>query len=597
MLEFTYKESVYMLQDYKDVLDLLIKTIKEKKNLEIHEITEILNTAQSVYEAMYDTKEEEVMSYACKHCLQFLLPYTEVLLSKKAVTSDEKSLNSIYGYYRAFFAFVARRSLEHFIIFMEWDKSSARQVYLNRKEVLQGFVYYLNKIAFDPKLKYIIASFPPSYGKSFAVNYYTAWTYGLDMNAGNLRISYSEELVNGFSRSIKDLISDPKYAEIFPDFKRFGGKCFDKEKDSDWKIKGSDMIVSHYSRTREGAITGVRANKNIMFDDLTKGKQEATDSKLHIGLYDKWKTEWFNRRDGSHVNFIFVGTMWSPEDILNKVREDREIETEFVPSKLFKYTWESKNGETVVIRVPLLDENDKSTCEEVMTTKEALFLRETTDEYLFSCVYQQDPIAPSGLVFANENLVKYDIDEVNLQPYSKAVLDPARRGKDNVSMPILRQTFDFEESPHCLVDVLYQQKAMTDLYDDIVRMIIENNVIELVIENNIDTSLAYVIETKLHEKGYNLCEIKEKYATKNKEQRIKDSRGIILKNVRFKERGRYAKNSDYGRFMSDLEKYSFDFANKHDDAPDSLAMYVNEIILEKGKVNKVRGIDRSKLGI
>src|SRR5699024_1250499 len=168
------------------------------------------------------------------------------------------------------------------------------------------------------------------------------------------------------------------------------------------------------------------------------------NSTLHAQLYDRWKTEWYNRRDGDTTKFIFAGTMWSPEDILNRVTQDRESLSEVIESKHFKYVWETKDGSTVFIRIPLLDENDETTCEDVMSTQEARELRDTTDEFLFSCVYQQEPIAPTGLNFADELLNHYDKLPVNQDGkdacynYCLAVLDTTRRGKDNVSMPIFK---------------------------------------------------------------------------------------------------------------------------------------------------------------
>jgi len=581
----------------KDTLAVIIDTIKTSKSMEIGDLIDLVEFMHQIYEPMYETGESEWQSFACKHALKHCLPLTKLLLTKEQVTSDDDMLQKAYLLYRKTFAFVGRRSLEHFIEFMEWERTSHNQIYSNRKEVLYPFVYYLNKMTFNDSGKYLIASYPPSYGKTFVTNYYSAWLYGINLNTSILRMSYSDDLVVGSARSIKELVSSPLFAEVFPDYKRFGGKCFEKEKESEWKIKGADVLTSHYARTRDGAVTGVRANRAIIFDDMTKGKEESTNATLHTALYDKWKSEWVNRRSGSHVKYIFVGTMWSPEDILNRVRMDLERKSPLVPSKLFEYCWETEDGHGVVIAVPLLDVNDKSTCENVITTEEALDLRDTTDEYLFSCVYQQSPIAPSGLVFANDNLLKYNIDDVKFDNYAMAVLDPARRGKDNVSMPIFQIDVKNDRSDHCLVDVLYQMKPMTDLYDDIVQKIIDNNVIDFVIENNIDTSLAFVIETKLKEKGYLNCTIREKYATKNKEERIKNARGVILKRCRFKPRTAYSKNSDYGRFMQDLERYSFDFPNKHDDSPDSLALYVNEIVLDKYRLPKAKAFDRSRLGI
>ena len=65
----------------------------------------------------------------------------------------------------------------------------------------------------------------------------------------------------------------------------------------------------------------------------------------------------------------------------------------------------------------------------------------------------------------------------------------------------------------------------------------------------------------------------------------------------FKDKRAYTRNSDYGKFMNNLTKYSFDYPNKHDDAPDSLALFISEIVLERGKPSKPKPINRARLGI
>ena len=48
--------------------------------------------------------------------------------------------------------------------------------------------------------------------------------------------------------------------------------------------------------------------------------------------------------------------------------------------------------------------------------------------------------------------------------------------------------------------------------------------------------------------------------------------------------------------MTALTTYSFDYANKNDDAPDSLGLFVNEIMEYNGNGGKAKAIDRSLLG-
>ena len=49
-------------------------------------------------------------------------------------------------------------------------------------------------MVFDDGLKFLGVSLPPSYGKSFITNYFSAWCYGLDSSWSILRLSYSDDL-------------------------------------------------------------------------------------------------------------------------------------------------------------------------------------------------------------------------------------------------------------------------------------------------------------------------------------------------------------------------------------------------------------------
>ena len=595
--------------DFKNVINEIVATLKENKDIDLYTSSVMCNNLYNILIEYYkspkdtDPNKGSIEQEACKYSILFLIPFLQGKINQAISTNDLNNIEDLYNLWEKAYALAARRSLEHFIDYMELDMAERDKVLGNRRKVLRPLVYYLNKSYFDPNLEYIEASFPPSYGKTYTLNMFSAWVYGQDINNTILRLSYSQELVLTASRAIQNTIRSPRFADVFSYFVQFEGKAFDKEKESDWIIKGSNTQTSHIARTRDGAVTGVRANTAIIFDDMTKGAEEAVDSNLHSSLYRKWKTEWYNRKTGKRCKYIFAGTMWSPEDILNRVVTDLESTHTMVPSKVGgfeKWVQEATDGSCVIIRVPLLDENGISTCDHVMSTKEAEILRQTTDPFSFSCVYQQDPIAPTGLEFADtelqhfEELPKTEEGEPACGDYSFATLDPARKGKDFVSMPICKED---DQGNHYLVDCLFRKEAMTELYDAIVDKIIEHNVIKLVLENNIDTSLKTILTERLEKRNYFLCEIIEKYNTKKKEQRIKDMRGIVKKCIFFKERRMYTPNSDYGKFMKNFTTYSFDYPNRNDDAPDSIAMYAEEIILGKTKLNKPKGIDRRLLGI
>lgn len=556
----------------------ILSALKTKK-LSQQEKLKWCGSALSILESWF--KEDELKSVnVAKHKL---IPILEKLIEGSNI--DNMAL--FFDYYKKVYCFCAQRDFECFVDYIEWNQP--KKVLANRREVLKPYVNALNRIAFDDDLQYIVVSYAPSMGKSYLATLFTAWGYGLSINNSVIRMSYSDELVLGFSRTVKGIISSPEFAEIFPLFRLYKGKPFEVERESDWKIKNAIVPKSnHIARTRSGSTTGERASFAIIFDDMTKGAEEANSEKVHRDIYDKWLTEWWNRRDGQKCKFIFVGTQWTPEDILNRVIEDRNKVSPLQPTD-DKFVMQSEDKSTIVIRVPMLDENHKTTCPEVYPQEIAEQIEQNTDPFLFSCVYQQNPIAPTGREFAWECIRTYIDKPTNLTPNSMATLDTARKGKDNVSMPIFKND---NNGNHYLIDAIYKQKPMDDLYDEIIEKIIEHKITTLVIENNIDTSLKRLLEDKLHARGIYWCTIIEKYNTVKKEERIKNNRGIIQKQVVFPDKSIVRPNTDIGRMMDNITKYSFDKPNVHDDGIDSVCMYGSEIIMGRGSLSKPKPIKR-----
>lgn len=571
------EEKTTISQTFFDIISVL-KSNKVKEGDKLKWCSSLLGILDSYF------KENDIESV--KNAKKYAIPVLHTLTQK----SNINNMSEFFEYYKKLYCFCAQRDFECFVDYIEFNQP--KKVLANRREVLKPYVDALNRIAFDDKLQYLVVSYPPSMGKSFLATLFTAWGYGLSINNSVIRMSYSDELVLGFSRTIKGIISSPEFSEIFPLFKLYNGKPFEVERESDWKIKNANVPKSnHIARTRNGSTTGERASFAIIFDDMTKGSEEANSESVHRGIYDKWNTEWWNRRDGVRCKFIFVGTQWTAEDILNRIIEDRNKVSPLKETDN-PYVMESEDKSTIVIRVPMLDSEHETTCAEVYPQQIAEQIEQNTDPFLFSCVYQQCPIAPTGREFAWECIRTYRNEELlnaDLTPNSMATLDTARKGKDNVSMPIFKND---NNGNHYLIDAIYKQKAMDDLYDEIIEKIIENKITTLVIENNIDTSLKRLLEDRLHARGIYWCTIIEKYNTVKKEERIKNNRGIVQKQIIFPDKSIIRMNTDVGRMMDNITKYSFDKPNVHDDGIDSVCMYASEIIFRKGILSKPTPIKR-----
>lgn len=568
------KQETTLESTFTDILNVLKSSkMKERDKLDW------CNSALSILEEMY--KQDELGSV--KVAKTKLIP----ILHKLIEGSKIENMALFFDYYKRAYCFCARRDFECFVDYIEWNMP--RKVLANRRNVLKPYVDALNRIAFDDRLQYLVVSYPPSMGKSYLATLFTAWGYGISINNSVIRMSYSDELVLGFSRTVKGIISSPEFAEIFPLFKLYNGKPFEVERESDWKIKNANVPKSnHIARTRNGSTTGERASFAIIFDDMTKGAEEANSESVHRGIYDKWNTEWWNRRDGVRCKFIFVGTQWTPEDILNRIIEDRNKISTLQPTDN-PYVMESEDKSTIVIRVPMLDENHKTTCSEVYPQQIAEQIEQNTDPFLFSCVYQQNPIAPTGRELSWECLQTYIEPPDDLAPYCMAVIDTKRKGKDNLNMFICKPDGN---GKHYLWDAIFSKKPMQSLYNDIIEKIILHRITTLVIENNTDESLKTLLDDRLKARGVYWCKILEKYNTVKKETRIKDNLWTILTLIIFRDKSIVKPNTDLGRLMDNITKYSFDYPNKFDDGPDGTALYASEIILGKSILNKPKPIRR-----
>ena len=113
-----------------------------------------------------DKNREEIKSKACRYSVSFLIPYLEDRIQK---CDDDNDRIKYWELWQKAFAFAGRRSLEHFIDYMEMDMPIPARVLGNRRNVLKPFIYYLNKCAFDAKLQYIEASFPPRVWKKLYI--------------------------------------------------------------------------------------------------------------------------------------------------------------------------------------------------------------------------------------------------------------------------------------------------------------------------------------------------------------------------------------------------------------------------------------------
>lgn len=572
-------QEIYNEKEIRKMIDSIFELINSnfsgkyaKVQLKLNEIFEFMEDLKGLFDIYSEQNPRESGKIVITQYIRLinLLINTEVSEERKIKYHDH--LENAYR-------LAAKVSLEHFIIYYEWYEEE--KLLEERYEILEGYCYYLNKMCFDRDFEGIIANLPSGYGKSRMVRFYEAFRLGIESTGTFLALCSNDDLIKGQSRSVIDIIKNPRYGNVFPNLKysKEDKDFFLKETDGEWKLKKCKMLASYYAASTRTNVVGVRANLSIDIDDLYADPKEAENDNLNKEYYNKFVTVWRKRYvQNKKPQIVVTGTMWSATDFLTRLIDLWERESgKFLPDSKHKYCRISKDGKRVIIQVPALDyETDESTCPRIKSTEELHKERETMDRYLWETNFQQRPTSPEGMVFDYNKLKTYDILPKFENEYAYASLDPSRKGNDYLSMPIFKKD---DNGYFYLVDILFSRTSVKYLYDEIVEKIISNRVMILVLENNTDTSLKEVIESKLIQKGYYGCVIYEKYSTIKKELRINDTKDLIKDKIIFPKKERFGKNTDMGKAMSQLNSFSFNRPNEHDDMPDSLGLFGDQIIL------------------
>lgn len=510
-------------------------------------------------------------------------------------------------------AVAARYFIEYNIQYLERDKTE--KDYPSRKRILEGAVWWINQGLlgrFGLKMPThdwtyqnvmptnIIFSTFPSSGKSYLMNtaneMYSELAWIINNMGGCLRVGNEESNIFRQSRQTMGLIENKRIFDIYPENKTliFKGnyKPFGKSSEAEWGINGANFDPeTSIFKTRDSTINSVRCRMAVM-DDPSRGQKEATNSTVHNDIVQLYRGDFADRFKSQEDKFILLtGTMFNPNDVF--AQEIAKAMKGARPDARFRNTYISADNKTIVIVNDCELDNGESAYPEFISTKELEEKRSGLDPYTYACVWRQKPIPAEGLIFDYDFLKTYDelpVEDLNEQ--SMAYIDPTRRSaRDYFAMPIFRQ--NKKDDMFYFTDCIFIQKASVDLYNEIVEKVVRNKIVKLVIEENVDGSLAEVIKTRLKNLGVNWCEVITKYNTVNKAQRIANMVGTVKENIVFPVKGKYNTRQPLGLFMHHLTQYSAEVSkNLHDDAPDAVCGFAENIIFNVAMRNTIRTFNK-----
>ena len=577
------KGLAYYISQYLNAITLNLKL--PKKPIKFVELQEMLEDLDNMFTEYYKEEPEKCSVLAKTNYLAIIKKMFEI---DKTMTYR----GNYQRYMRNAYRMAAYSSLEHYMIYREWEESD--KFYLPRISIMQGYIHYLQELVNpDSKLRLVVCNMPSGYGKTYPEKISEAWAFGRDPTGTVLSLCSNDDVVKGGSRTVIDELKSPWFGEVFPKMKwnEDDKKYFLKETEGNWKLRDCKLVSSYYADTVNSNVVGERASQRIHIDDLYADYKEAMNQSTNEYYFNKFLTVWRKRFiQNKEPRIVVTGTLWASGDFIAQVIALEERDHSFTPDPMYKYTRVSEDGAVAIIQVPALDyETGLSTCPELRTTQEILKEKENMDEYLFETNFQQRPVDPESLEFSYKLLRTYREKPRSEEKMAYAVIDATRKsGKDFFAMPIhskIAVEDGFYDYP--LIDCIFTKKATKDLYIDVVNKIIEHHIVLLVIESNVTSELKQNIEKILADYGVFFCEIREKYNTLPKETRIDMEKSVIRRRIIFPVREILPAKSDMGLFMDNLTLYNASGRNVNDDAPDSEAMFSSEIIEEGSKPQRI----------
>ena len=465
---------------------------------------------------------------------------------------------------RDIFTSIAPFDFDSYMIALEWNRKPNQMFYLPRRKVLKQVADAYQELE-DDKLDELVVNQPPRTGKSTLSIFAVTWKVGKDSEASNLYSAYSDKITTAFYNGCLEVITDRvtyRWHEIFygHDIASTNGK------DLTFDVDRKKHYPSVTARSIHGTMNGAcDASGWLMSDDLVSGIDEALSSDRLASLWFLVENNFLTRAK-EKCKIIWEGTRWATADPVGlrlEVLERKEYEGRRIK----------------VISIPALDENEQSNFDydygvgystEYYLARRASF-EHNQDIASWNAQYQQQPVDRTGLVFSPDSLNYYngELPPDDLRVRTFMAIDPAFGGGDFAASPICSQYADgFVYVP----DVVYDNGDKTVTIPLLVDAIIKYNVTFVRIEcNKMTMSYKEELEKELEKRGIKI-NIQTKAAPNNqsKEARIFDKAPTIRSKFVFLEENKRSKA--YTTFMVNVYSFRVTGHNKHDDAPDSLAM-------------------------
>lgn len=454
---------------------------------------------------------------------------------------------------------------DSYLLYVEFDREPQKKFYLSRREVLKTIVDDLQDLE-DDKLDFLAISLPPRVGKSTLGIFYITWLMGKYHDLANVMSGHSDKLTKGFYKEALSIIQNSEYLwhDVFPNCQIVSTNAEDESID----INRSKRFPTLTCRSISGTLTGaVEVAKLLYVDDIIEDLEEALNPIRLQNKYDAYLNQLKDRKK-NNAKELHIGTRWSTVDVIGRL----EVQYENNPRYRFRV-------------IPALNENNESNFDYPFglgfDTKYYLDMKDSIDNATWCAKYMGEPYVCEGLLFPADELNYYNGTLPDGEPDLKcAVCDVAWGGGDSLSMP-----FAYIYG----TDIYIHDMIFNTGDKDVTRPIVVGRTKlhmphkERFEANNGGHEYADIVDELLRKDGIHINITHRKAPTnQSKMSRIIQSAPDIKRFYFIDEKNR---NKEYRAFMKELTSFVQTGKNKHDDAPDSLAMLAEFIFKGVCKVD------------
>lgn len=478
-----------------------------------------------------------------------------------------QNVAALFDVYKRSLLYDAPHFLDSYLLYVELKRDPERRFYQPRRGVLKQVVDALQALA-DDELDELFLSLPPRVGKTTLMIFFMTWLLGRSPENPNLYSSYTDVITKAFYDGVLEIINDTdtySWHDVFPNRKIVQTNAANEIINVDRRKHYPSLTC----RSIDGTINGACDAQDgvIIADDLVSGIEEALSKDRLISKWSKVDNNLIPRGKGK-TKYLWIGTRWSVLDPA-AVRLDVLSNDEKYAGYRYK-----------VINLPALDENDESNFDYPYGVgfdtlyyhrRRASFER-NNDIASWDAQYMGQPIEREGTLFMPADFRYYNGTLPDEEPDRVILaLDPAYGGGDFCAGAIACQYEDDLYIP----DVIYDDNDKTITLKLIINAVKRYGVSAIQIEANKST-LGYKdeLERLLAEEGIRVnLTTKTAPPTTSKAARIFDKAPDIRQSCIFFESGKRMRH--YDAFMQNVFGFKVFAKNKHDDAPDSLAMLID----------------------